>query len=224
MSSPATGLIERAWTPRYTPTKTPQQQQPSGQSHGQPPPDYQHNVYIPGTPSALCTLRPCHRSELDVHNTFSTFGKKRKFISPSSYDPRDETGTEVINNDLYNEQWKKCKMVDRKCIGSKQGKYNKAKKQLEEQKFKLQPKQSLFIQPTALILQLHYISYQGCMHPIMQFDLRDTFCFYLYVCMSVSHRAWVRIRKLWTPAGVRRTGLVLKINIPLVNALLMNLK
>ncbi|MCJ8735737.1 hypothetical protein PDJAM_G00250990 [Pangasius djambal] len=103
MSSPATGLPERAWTPRYTPTKTPQQQQPSGQSHGHPPPDYQHNVYIPGTPSAVCTLRPSNRSELDVHNTFSTFGKKRKFISPSSYDPRDETGTEVINNDLYNE-------------------------------------------------------------------------------------------------------------------------
>ncbi|XP_053498226.1 protocadherin beta-15 isoform X1 [Ictalurus furcatus] len=103
MSSPATGLHERAWTPRYTPTKTPQQQQPSGQTHSHPPPDYQHNVYIPGTPSALCTLRPSNRSELDVHNTFSTFGKKRKFISPSSYDPRDETGTEVINNDLYNE-------------------------------------------------------------------------------------------------------------------------
>ncbi|KAG7324411.1 hypothetical protein KOW79_012427 [Hemibagrus wyckioides] len=93
MPSPATGLPERAWTPRYTPTKTPQQQQPSGQSHGHPPPDYHHNVYIPGTPSALCTLRPSNRSELDVHNTFSTFGKKRKFISPSSYDPRDETVT-----------------------------------------------------------------------------------------------------------------------------------
>ncbi|KAK3557936.1 hypothetical protein QTP86_003863 [Hemibagrus guttatus] len=103
MPSPATGLPERAWAPRHTPTKNPQQQQPSGQSHGHPPPDYHHNVYIPGTPSALCTLRPSNRSELDVHNTFSTFGKKRKFISPSIYDPRDETGTEVINNDLYNE-------------------------------------------------------------------------------------------------------------------------
>ncbi|XP_072524393.1 protocadherin-10 [Salminus brasiliensis] len=103
MSSPATGLPQRAWTPRYTPTNNPQQQQPAAHPHSHPPPDYQHNVYIPGTPSALCTLRPSHRSELDVHNSFSTFGKKRKFISPSSYDSRDDTGTEVINNDLYNE-------------------------------------------------------------------------------------------------------------------------
>lgn len=103
MSSPATGPPQRAWTPRYTPTNNPQQQQPAAHLHAHPPPDYQHNVYIPGTPSALCTLRPSHRSELDVHNPFSTFGKKRKFISPNSYDPRDDMGTEVINNDLYNE-------------------------------------------------------------------------------------------------------------------------
>ncbi|XP_062846790.1 protocadherin-10 isoform X2 [Trichomycterus rosablanca] len=102
LSSPAMGLPERAWTPRYTPTKIPQPQS-AGFSHVQAPPDYQHNVYIPGTPSALCTLRPSNHNELDVHNSFTTFGKKHKFISSSSYDTRDNTGAEVINNDLYNE-------------------------------------------------------------------------------------------------------------------------
>lgn len=111
--SPAGGVSQRAWTPHYTPQHNPtqnqhhlqqqQQQQATAQSHPNPPPDYQHNVYIPGTPSGFCTLRPSHRSELHVHNSFSTFGKKRRFISPSSFDPRDDTGAEVINNDLYNE-------------------------------------------------------------------------------------------------------------------------
>ncbi|ROL41065.1 Protocadherin-10 [Anabarilius grahami] len=108
MHSPA-GVSQRAWTPHYTPQHNPthhlqqQQQQPTAQTHPHPPPDYQHNVYIPGTPSGFCTLRPSYRSELDVHNSFSTFGKKRRFISPSSYDPHDDTGADVINNDLYNE-------------------------------------------------------------------------------------------------------------------------
>ncbi|XP_052010948.1 protocadherin beta-15-like [Xyrauchen texanus] len=106
MHSPA-GVSQRAWTPHYTPThnptRHPQQQQPTAKVHPHPPPDYQHNVYIPGTPSGFCTLRPSYRSELDVHNSFSTFGKKRRFISPSSFDPQDDMGTEVINNDLYNE-------------------------------------------------------------------------------------------------------------------------
>lgn len=107
MHSPAGSISQRAWTPHYTPQHNPtphlQQQQPTAQVRPDPPPDYQHNVYIPGTPSGFCTLRPSYRSELNVHNSFSTFGKKRRFISPSSYDPRDDTGTEVINNDLYNE-------------------------------------------------------------------------------------------------------------------------
>ncbi|KAJ8015368.1 hypothetical protein DPEC_G00025400 [Dallia pectoralis] len=66
--------------------------------------DYQHNVYIPGTPSALCTLRPVaaqQRSELDVHNSFSTFGKKRRLIH--NYEPQTDTAAAVINNDLYND-------------------------------------------------------------------------------------------------------------------------
>ncbi|XP_016142569.1 protocadherin beta-15-like isoform X1 [Sinocyclocheilus grahami] len=107
MHSPAGSVSQRAWTPHYTPQHNPthhlQQQQPTAQVRPHPPPDYQHNVYIPGTPSGFCTLRPSYRSELDVHNSFSTFGKKRRFISPSSYDPHDDTGAEVINNDLYNE-------------------------------------------------------------------------------------------------------------------------
>ncbi|TRY91308.1 hypothetical protein DNTS_030125 [Danionella cerebrum] len=105
MHSPAGGTSQRAWTPHYTPVQTPtpnppqQHPQARGQTRPQPPPDYQHNVYIPGTPSGFCTLRPSHRSQLDVNNSFSTFGKKRRFISPSN----DDIGAEVINNDLYNE-------------------------------------------------------------------------------------------------------------------------
>ncbi|KAL2077343.1 hypothetical protein ACEWY4_026847 [Coilia grayii] len=110
-SPPNAGAPARAWTPHYT---TPQHQhqhqplqqtQPSSHPPAHPPPDYQHNVYIPGTPSALCTLRPNHRSstaELDVHNSFSTFGKKRR-LNSGHYEQREETPTpEVINNDLYN--------------------------------------------------------------------------------------------------------------------------
>ncbi|KAM4620324.1 protocadherin-10-like [Polymixia lowei] len=59
-----------SWTPKYT--------QPSSM---QQPPDYQHNVYIPGTPSGYCTLKPAPRGELHVYNTFSTFGKKKRFLS-----------------------------------------------------------------------------------------------------------------------------------------------
>ncbi|XP_010900817.1 protocadherin-10 [Esox lucius] len=68
------GMPNRSWTPRYT-------QPPPAQ----PPPDYQHNVYIPGTPSGYCPVKPAPRGELDVYNSFSTFGKKKRFIS--SYDP-----------------------------------------------------------------------------------------------------------------------------------------
>eukprot|EP00063_Salmo_salar_P077265 XP_014052100.1 PREDICTED: protocadherin-10-like isoform X1 [Salmo salar] len=79
----------RLWTPSST-------QPPSAQ----PPPDYQHNVYIPGTPSGYCTLKPAPRGELDVYNSFSTFGKKKRFIS--SYDPSfDQREDNLINNDLF---------------------------------------------------------------------------------------------------------------------------
>uniref|UniRef100_A0A3Q4H3M9 Protocadherin gamma-C3 n=1 Tax=Neolamprologus brichardi TaxID=32507 RepID=A0A3Q4H3M9_NEOBR len=92
------GIPSRPWTPRCTPP--PQQQQPSIPSHPHPhpPPDYHHNVYIPGTPSGFCTLRPAaQRSDLDVHNSFSTFGKKRRL----QMSPQGETA--IINNDLYND-------------------------------------------------------------------------------------------------------------------------
>ncbi|XP_048885638.1 protocadherin beta-15-like isoform X1 [Brienomyrus brachyistius] len=86
ISPPASGLPNRAWTPMYVVP------QPVG-----PPPDYQHNVYIPGTPVSHCTLRPAYRSDFDVNNSFSTFGKKRKFIT--HYDPNEDV---VINNDIFN--------------------------------------------------------------------------------------------------------------------------
>lgn len=99
MSPSTSGVTSRPWTPRCTPPP-PQQQQPSVPSHPHPhpPPDYHHNVYIPGTPSGFCTLRPAaQRSELDVHNSFSTFGKKRRL----QMSPQGEAA--IINNDLYND-------------------------------------------------------------------------------------------------------------------------
>ncbi|KAJ8405248.1 hypothetical protein AAFF_G00322390 [Aldrovandia affinis] len=100
----AAGMPNRSWTARYAPQPSscpPPEYQHNvyipGTPATRPPPDYQHNVYIPGTPTAHCTLRPTHRSDLDVKNSFSTFGKKRRFIS--SYDPKEDA---VINNDLFN--------------------------------------------------------------------------------------------------------------------------
>ncbi|KAG5853166.1 hypothetical protein ANANG_G00070180 [Anguilla anguilla] len=104
MSSPSPGVPNRSWTPRYAPqhsTRPPPDYQHNvympATPAARPPPDYQHNVYIPGTPTAHCTLRPMYRSDLDVKNSFSTFGKKRRFIS--GYDPKEDA---VINNDLFN--------------------------------------------------------------------------------------------------------------------------
>ncbi|KAK2828720.1 hypothetical protein Q5P01_019754 [Channa striata] len=57
-----------SWTPKYA------------QPHSEIP-DYQHNVYIPGTTSGYSTTKSTPRGELDVYNTFSTFGKKKRFIS-----------------------------------------------------------------------------------------------------------------------------------------------
>lgn len=63
-----------SWTPKYS------------QSHCEAG-DYQHNVYIPGTTSGYGTSKLAHREELDMYNTFSTFGKKTRFIS--HYDKED---------------------------------------------------------------------------------------------------------------------------------------
>ncbi|KAL0994166.1 hypothetical protein UPYG_G00118620 [Umbra pygmaea] len=81
------GIPNRSWSPRYT------QSQPA-----KPPPDYQHNVYIPGTPSGYCPQKAAPRGELDSYNSFSTFGKKKRLIS--SYDPSfDQRENSQINND-----------------------------------------------------------------------------------------------------------------------------
>ncbi|XP_067112866.1 protocadherin alpha-C2-like [Osmerus mordax] len=82
------GVPTHSWTPRYT-------QPPSAQ----PPLDYQHNVYIPGTPSGYCTLKPALRGELDVYNSFSTFGKKRRLVS--HYEQGLEREHALINNHFF---------------------------------------------------------------------------------------------------------------------------
>lgn len=67
-----------SWTPKYS--------QPQSETS-----DYQHNVYIPGTTSGYSTPKLAPREELDVYNTFSTFGKKKKLISnyEQSFDKHD---------------------------------------------------------------------------------------------------------------------------------------
>ncbi|KAJ7996459.1 hypothetical protein DPEC_G00237290 [Dallia pectoralis] len=82
------GTPNRSWTLRYT-------QPPSAQ----PSPDYQHNVYIPGTSSGYCPMKSAPRGELDVYNSFSTFGKKSLI---SNYDPSlDQKEDSLINNDYF---------------------------------------------------------------------------------------------------------------------------
>ncbi|XP_029304035.1 protocadherin-10-like isoform X1 [Cottoperca gobio] len=80
-------LPHNSWTPKYT------------QPHSEPP-DYQHNVYIPGTTSDYSTLKLAPRGELDVYNTFSTFGKKKRFISnyEQSFDTDDSL---IVSNDIF---------------------------------------------------------------------------------------------------------------------------
>lgn len=56
--------------------------------------DYQHNVYIPGTPTLLANKQG-HYIEHEEKNSFSTFGKKRKMTS--CCDVHDDM---IINNDL----------------------------------------------------------------------------------------------------------------------------
>lgn len=64
------------------------------------PPDYQHNVYIPGTTSDYSTLKLSPRGELDVYNTFSTFGKKKRFIS--HYEQSFDRDDGLISNPIFN--------------------------------------------------------------------------------------------------------------------------
>ncbi|XP_036379852.1 protocadherin-10-like isoform X1 [Megalops cyprinoides] len=87
MSPPASGVPNCSWTPRYAPPP---------QRCIDPPPDYQHNVYIPGSPSGCGAAWRTLRDRQDTRDSFSTFGKKRRFAS--SYEPRDNA---VINNELF---------------------------------------------------------------------------------------------------------------------------
>ncbi|XP_043925515.1 protocadherin-10-like [Protopterus annectens] len=82
--SVAAPTSHRAWTPRYGAVCT----------QSQPPQDYQHNVYIPGTPTVVLNK---HDGFTDPHskNSFSTFGKKKKFITNS-----DKNEDYMINNEL----------------------------------------------------------------------------------------------------------------------------
>ncbi|XP_061596010.1 protocadherin-10-like isoform X2 [Cololabis saira] len=79
-------LPNSSWTPKCS--------QPLSE-----PPDYQHNVYIPGTTSGYSTLKLTPRGDLDVYNTFSTFGKKKKFIS--SYDESFDRDDGSISNSIF---------------------------------------------------------------------------------------------------------------------------
>lgn len=63
------------------------------------PSDYQHNVYIPGTTSDYSTLKLESRGDLDVYNTFSTFGKKKKFIS--HYEQSFDRDDSLISNPIF---------------------------------------------------------------------------------------------------------------------------
>ncbi|XP_068600474.1 protocadherin-10-like [Brachionichthys hirsutus] len=80
------GVPNYSWVPKYS-------QPPSG------PPDYQHNVYIPGTTTEYSTLKLASRGELDVYNTFSTFGKKKRFVS--HYDQPFDRDDGLISNAMY---------------------------------------------------------------------------------------------------------------------------
>ncbi|XP_051972611.1 protocadherin-10-like [Xyrauchen texanus] len=78
------GFSNRSWT-HY-----------NQQDSVQPSPDYQHNVYIPGTPSTLCTFKLANNGDLEVYNSFSTFGKKKKLMP---YNNCQEDA--VITNDFF---------------------------------------------------------------------------------------------------------------------------
>ncbi|XP_015226800.1 PREDICTED: protocadherin-10-like [Cyprinodon variegatus] len=73
---------------------TPKQTQPHSEAA-----DYQHNVYIPGSTSGYSTLKLTSRGDLDVFNTFSTFGKKNKFIS--SYEQTFDMDNDIISNSIF---------------------------------------------------------------------------------------------------------------------------
>ncbi|KAI7793064.1 protocadherin-10 [Triplophysa rosa] len=77
------GIPNRSWTPCYKDSL-------------QSPLDYQLNVYIPGTPSTHCTLKVANNGDLEVYNSFSTFGKKKKLM-PNNNCQEDA----VMTNDFF---------------------------------------------------------------------------------------------------------------------------
>lgn len=69
------------WTPQYSPLY--------------PALDYQHNVYIPGTPTLLSSKDGPLFPGRENKNSFSTFGKRKKMTTYC-----DMHDSVVINNDL----------------------------------------------------------------------------------------------------------------------------
>ncbi|KAG6921651.1 protocadherin delta 1, partial [Chelydra serpentina] len=63
----ASGASNSIWTPRYGPLYPPHI----------PPLDYQHNVYIPGTPTMLANKEGPRCLDPEDKNSFSTFGKRK---------------------------------------------------------------------------------------------------------------------------------------------------
>ncbi|CAL8308666.1 unnamed protein product [Gadus morhua 'NCC'] len=67
-------------------------------------PDYQHNVHIPGAASGYCTLKPrtsTPRGELDVYNSFSTFGKKKRLLASYEQTVARDAGLMIANGELF---------------------------------------------------------------------------------------------------------------------------
>ncbi|XP_077166356.1 protocadherin-10-like [Paroedura picta] len=81
----ASGPPNGIWTPPYAPMYT---------QHASPL-DYQHNVYIPGTPTMPVAKDGPPFLDQETKNTFSTFGKRKKMTTYC--DLRDNM---VINNNL----------------------------------------------------------------------------------------------------------------------------
>lgn len=81
----APGASNSIWTPRYAPVY-PQHISPL---------DYQHNVYIPGTPTMHANKDGPIFVEQEAKNSFSTFGKRKKMTTYC-----DIHDNMVINNNL----------------------------------------------------------------------------------------------------------------------------
>lgn len=81
----APGASNSVWTPRYAPLY-PQHISPL---------DYQHNVYIPGTPTMHAHKDGHGYLEQEAKNSFSTFGKRKKMTTYC-----DIHDNMVINNNL----------------------------------------------------------------------------------------------------------------------------